>query len=71
MYGVRKGAEVVSEKGSKSTGGKKATGPVWNNKYGKPLRCECGAARMRGTQLCGKCNRALAKDRMNIGRREG
>ena len=63
MYGVRKGAEVVSEKDSKSTGGKKATGPVWNNKYGKPLRCECGKVRCKGTQLCRQCNAALAQER--------
>jgi hypothetical protein len=66
MYRLRKGAEIMSG----NTGGKNPTGPVWNNKYGKPLRCECGATRMRGTQLCGKCNRALAKERMSIGRRE-
>lgn len=36
---------------------KKPTGPVWDNKYGKPLRCEdCGKPRMRGTKLCPKCN---------------
>lgn len=51
-------------------GGKKPTGPVWLDKNGKTLRCECGAPRLRGTQLCKKCNTALAKERISIGRRE-
>lgn len=41
-------------------GKERTTGPVWEDRHGKPLRCErCGKPRMRGTALCVECNKTF------------
>jgi len=37
----------------------KSTGPNTKNIHGKPYQCvECGAPRLKGTQLCESCKKA-------------